>query len=100
MNTKYVEQNCKVCNASFKTRMEVLQHVAKEHSHNKKESSSNKLKENEDNTNSDVIKDLSEEQENFEASSKFKWFNCKEIVSLDNKFNDISRKNNCTSYLQ
>ena len=68
--------------------MEVLQHVAKEHSHNIKEISSNKAKENKDHINSDVTKDIYEEQDNFDSSSKFKCFNCKEIVSLDDKFND------------
>ena len=68
--------------------MEVLQPVAKEHSNNIKEISSNKPKENKDNINSDVNKDNSEVQVNFDSSSKFKCFNCKEIVSLDDKFND------------
>ena len=40
------------------------------------------------NINSDVNKDNFEEQNNFDSSSKFKCFNCKEIVSLDDKFND------------
>ena len=88
INTKHEEQNCKVCNASFKTMIEVLQHVAKEHSNHIKEISSNKLKENKDNINSIVNKDNSEERDNFDSPSQFKCFHCKEIVSLDDKFND------------
>ena len=34
INTKHENQNCKVCNKVFKTSMEVLEHVAKEHSEN------------------------------------------------------------------
>ena len=88
INTKHEEQNCKVCNASFKTMMEVLPHVGKEHSNDIKEISSKKPKDNKHNINSDVNKDNSEERNNFDSSSKFKCFNCKEIVSLDDKFND------------
>ena len=68
--------------------MEVLQHVAEEHSNNIKEISSKNPKENKHSINSDVNKDNSEERNNFDSSSKFKCFNCKEIVSLDDKFND------------
>ena len=31
-NSKHEEQACKVCHVRFKTSMEVLQHVAKDHS--------------------------------------------------------------------
>ena len=34
INTKHDDQNCKVCQKGFKTSMEVLKHVAKEHSKN------------------------------------------------------------------
>ena len=68
--------------------MDVLQHVAKEHSNNIKENSFVQPKENEDQMNSAETKDMSKDQDSFDSSAKFKCFTCKEIVSLDDKFND------------
>ena len=34
INTKHENKNFKVCNKVFKTSMEILEHVAKEHSEN------------------------------------------------------------------
>ena len=88
VNTKHQEQNCKVCNAKFQTTMDVLQHVAEEHSNNIKEISFVQPKENEDQMNSAETNVMSKGQDSFDSSAKFKCFKCKEIVSLDDKFND------------
>ena len=59
-----------------------------EHSKSIKEVSSRKPKENKDNVSNDLTKELSDVQGDFDGSSKFKCYKCKEVVSLDNMFND------------
>ena len=76
------KQNRKVCNESFKTMIKVLSTCCYEHSKSIREVSSRKPKENKDNVSNDLTKQL------FDWSSKFKCYKCKEVVSLDNKFND------------
>ena len=68
--------------------IKVFQHVAKENSKSIKEVSSRKPKENKDNVSNDLTKELSDVQVDFDGSSKFKCYKCKEVVSLDNMFND------------
>ena len=65
--------------------MEILHNVAKEHSKNIIASISNKEKEQhiyENEQNDSEIKDT------FDKTTKFKCFKCKDIVSLEDKFND------------
>ena len=83
--TKHEEQACKVCNVRFKTSMEILHHVAKEHSKNIIANISVKEKEQhiyENEQNDSKIEDT------FDKTTKFKCFQCKDIVSLEDKFND------------
>ena len=75
-----------MCNISLKNSLEVLKHVAKDHSKNITENISVKEKElfeSEKEKNGKC-----NEQDNFESLRKFRCFKCKEIVSLEDKFND------------
>ena len=65
--------------------MEVLQHVAKEHSQQVIENTSVKEKEKQVEEN-DI--DDTEFKNNFDESMKFRCFKCKDIVSLKDKLND------------
>ena len=65
--------------------MEVLEHVAKEHSKNIVANMS--VKEKEKLTEQDDI-DISDCEDNIDKDFKFKCVKCKNIVSLDDKFND------------
>ena len=73
VNTKHVEQFCKVCNKGFKSPIEVLQHAAKEHSSNIKENTSVKEKET-------TLEVEEEDQTEHIDMDKFKCMRCKEIV--------------------
>ena len=73
VNTKHVEQFCKVCNKGFKSPIEVLQHAAKEHSSNIKENTSVKEKET-------TLEVEEEDQTEHIDIDKFKCMRCKEIV--------------------
>ena len=84
-SSKHEEQYCKVCNVRFKTSIEVLQHVAKDHSENIPANISVKEKEKHI---EEQEEDIAEDKDSFDRSTKFKCFKCKEIVSLDDKFND------------
>ena len=96
--TKHEQQNCKVCNITFKNSLEVLKHVAKDHRKNITENISVKEKElieadmenEERNAEKEKYRHV-KEQVNFDSSKKFECnscFECKEIVSLEDKFND------------
>ena len=69
----------------FKTSIEVLQHVAKDHSENIPANISVKEKEKHI---EEQEEDIAEDKGSFDRSTKFKCFKCKEIVSLHDKFND------------
>ena len=84
-NSKHEEQSFKVCNFSFKTSMEVLQDVAKDHSKHINANMSVKEKEKQI---EEQEEDISEDKDSFDTSTKFKCFKCNEIVSLDDKFKD------------
>ena len=84
-NTKHNTQNCKVCHMTFRDSIEVLKHVAKEHSKIVIENISVKEKEQIINQNQE---DISEKEDNIDHSKQFKCYKCKEIVSLNDKFND------------
>ena len=79
-NTKHNKQNWKVCHMTFKDSMEVLKHVAKEHSKNVIETISVKEKEQIINQNEE---DISEKEVKIKHSKQFKCYKCKEIVSLN-----------------
>ena len=83
--SKHEEQYCKFCNVRFKTSIEVLQHVAKDHSENIPANIYVKEKEKHI---EEQEEDIAEDKDSFDRSTKFKCFKCKEIVSLDDKFND------------
>ena len=84
-NTKHEMQNCKVCHVTFKNSMEVLQHVAKEHSKDIIPNISVKEKEQQIDQH---YEDISENKDIINILTQFKCFKCKEIVSLTDKFND------------
>ena len=87
-NTKHEEQKCKVCNVMFKSPMEVLPHAAKEHSDNIIANISVKVKEQE---TFQYEEDIAED--NINTSTHFKCFQCKEIVSIGDKFHDDLQNN-------
>ena len=87
-NTKHKEQNCKVCNVMLKSSMEVLQHMAKENSDNIIANISVKEKEQQ---MFQYEEDIPED--NINTSTHFKCFQCKKIVSIDDKFNDDLQNN-------
>ena len=73
--------------------MEVLQHVAKEHSKNVIENISVKEKEQ---LFIDNEEDISEYEDNIDLSIQFKCHKCKERVSINNKFNnDLQKEHMC-----
>ena len=72
----------------FKSSMEVLQHVAKEHSDNIIANISVKEKEQQMYLYEEDIP-----EDNINISTHFKCFQCKEIVSIDEKFNDDLQNN-------
>ena len=79
-----------MCNVRFKTSIEILHHVAKEHSKNTIANISVKEKEQhiyENEQNHSEIKDT------FDKTTKFKCFKCKDIVSLKDKFYDDLKEN-------
>ena len=84
-NTKHEKQNCKVCHVTFKNSMEVLQHVAKQHSKDIIPNISVKEKEQQVDQNEE---DISENKEIIDVLTQFKCFKCREVFSLNNKFND------------
>ena len=93
VNTKHDDQNCKVCHEVFKTSMEVLKHVAKEHSSNIKANISVKDKEQ---LSEQDEEDISECEDNIDKLSQFKCFKCRNIVSLNDKFNgDLKKDQMC-----
>ena len=65
--------------------MEVLQHVAQVHSQNITANIS--VKEKEKQVEENEVDD-NEFEDNFDKSTKFRCFKCKDIVSLEHKFND------------
>ena len=92
-SSKHEEQYCKVCHVRFNTSMEVLQHVAKDHSKNIPANISVKEKEKQIDEQEE---DIAEDKDSFDISTKFKCFKCREIVSLDDKFNnDIQEDQMC-----
>ena len=72
-----------------KTSIEVLQHVAKDHSENISANISVKEKEKHI---EEQEEDIAEDKDSFDGLSKFKCFKTKEIVSLDDKFNDDTQE--------
>ena len=64
--------------------MEVLHHLAKEHSQNIIANIS--VKEKEKQVEENEVDDT--EFDNFDKSTKFRCFKCKDIISLENKFID------------
>ena len=72
----------------FKSSLEVLQHVAKEHSQNIIANISVKEKEQQMFQYEEDIP-----VDNINTSTHFKCFQCKEIVSIDDKFNDDLQNN-------
>ena len=91
-DTKHKNQKCKVCNVTFNNSIEVLQHVAKEHSKNILENISVKEKEQLSNGMRHE-EDISEYEENIDLSIKFRCYKCKEIVPINDKFNDDLQEN-------
>ena len=87
-NTKQEEQNYKVWNVMFKSSMEVLQHVTKEHNDNIIANISVKEKEQQ---MCPYEEDIPED--NINTSTHFKCFQCKEIFSIEDKFNDDLQNN-------
>ena len=85
LNTTNYDQICKFVDEVFKTYIEVLKHVAKEHSNNIRANIS--VKERKNLTEQDE-KLISESKDIIEKLSNFKCFKCKKIVSLNDKFND------------
>ena len=65
--------------------MEVLHHVAQDHSQNIIANIS--VKEKEKQVKENEVDDT-EFEDNFDKSTKFRCFNCTDIVSLENKFKD------------
>ena len=88
--SKHEEQSCKVCGLRFETSLEVLQHVAKEHSENIIGNIS--VKEKEKLVEENEV-DETEFKDNFDKSTTFRCFKCKDIVSLEDKFNDDLEEN-------
>ena len=78
-------ENCKVCHVTFTNSMEVLQHVAKEHSKDIIPNISVKEKEQQVDQHEE---DISEKKDIIDVLTQFKCFKCREVVSLNNKFND------------
>ena len=70
--------------------MEILKHVAKEHSKNIIANISVKEKEKQ---NAEDEGDISENEDNIDKLIQFKCFKCKNIVSLGDKFNDDLEEN-------
>ena len=73
---------------TFKNSMEVLRHVAKEHSKNVIENISVKKQ-----LSNQHEEDISEYKENIDLSIKFRCYKCKEIVPINDKFNDDLQEN-------
>ena len=78
INTKHNSQKCKVCDIVLKTSMEMLKHVAKEHSRNMKET----IKTKEQNQIEEPDQIVSEVE-----SGKFRCSNCKNVVPVEDTFN-------------
>ena len=83
-NTKHDKQNCKVCQKVFKTTMEVFEHAAKEH--RKIIVANISVKEKEKLIEQYDI-DITDCEDNIDKLIQFKCVKCKNIVSLDYKFN-------------
>ena len=84
-NTKHEKQICKVCHVIFKKSMEVLQHVAKEHSQDIIPNISVKEKEQQLDQHEE---DIYENKDLIDVWTQFKCFKCREVISMNNKIND------------
>ena len=81
MKTKHMEQKCKICEMVFPTSMDALKHTASEHCKH--------IKVNESVKNPAIRTNMiSEEMDNFDITTKFRCYKCKNIVQLDDKFNE------------
>ena len=81
VKTKHVEQKCKTCDKVILSTMEVLMHTASEHSKN--------IREDQKEIKSvPQTQNIKEDTLCFGIATKFKFFKCKEIVSIKDKFND------------
>ena len=82
INRKHSEQKCNICEKVFPSIIDALKHTASHH--NKEIKDDNKEKEPAMRT-----KSLPEEKDSFDLSTKFKCFKCKEVVLIDDKFNEV-----------
>ena len=81
VKTMHVEQKYKTCDKVFPSTMEVLMHTASEHSKDIKEVQK-EIK------SLPQTQNIKEDTLSFDIATKFKCFKCKEIVSIEDKFND------------